>query len=64
MGELINGRTPEEIKDALKHCIEPVPYGCEVCPYLGIDIDEAVRRKMEINRSRPWKHGKETECNT
>lgn len=31
---------------------------------LGIDIDAAVRRKMEINRSRPWKHGKETECNT
>lgn len=26
---------------------------------LGIDIDAAVRRKMEINRSRPWKHGKE-----
>lgn len=33
MGELINGRTPEEIKAALKHCIEPVPYGCEACPY-------------------------------
>lgn len=26
---------------------------------LGIDIDEAVRRKMEINKGRPWKHGKE-----
>ena len=33
MTDLINGRMPEEIKDALKHCIEPVPYGCEVCPY-------------------------------
>ena len=31
---------------------------------LGIDIDAAVRRKMEINKRRPWKHGKETECNT
>ena len=31
---------------------------------LGIDIDAQVRRKMEINRHRPWKHGKETECNT
>lgn len=28
---------------------------------LGIDIDAAVRRKMEINRQRPWKHGKEAE---
>ena len=26
---------------------------------LGIDIDAAVRRKMEINKPRPWKHGKE-----
>ena len=31
---------------------------------LGIDIDAAVKRKMEINKARPWKHGKETECNT
>ena len=26
--------------------------------YLGIDIDAAVRRKMEANKGRPWKHGK------
>ena len=26
---------------------------------LGIDIDAAIRRKMEINKARPWKHGKE-----
>lgn len=26
---------------------------------LGIDIDAAVRRKMEINKGRPWKHGKD-----
>lgn len=30
-----------------------------VAGYLGIDIDAAVRRKMEINKGRPWKHGKE-----
>ena len=41
MGELINGRTPEEIKDALKHCIEPVPYGCEVCPYNETCLEHA-----------------------
>ena len=28
---------------------------------LGIDIDAAVRRKMEINKARTWKHGKEEE---
>ena len=26
---------------------------------LDIDIDAAIRRKMEINKGRPWKHGKE-----
>lgn len=26
---------------------------------LGIDIDAAISRKMEINKGRPWKHGKE-----
>lgn len=34
-----------------------------VAGYLGIDIDEAVRRKMEINKGRPWKHGKENNEN-
>ena len=41
MADLINGRTPEEIKDALKHCIEPVPYGCEVCPYNETCLEHA-----------------------
>lgn len=26
--------------------------------YLGIDIEKAVREKMEINRGREWRHGK------
>ena len=26
---------------------------------MGIDIDAAIRRKMEINKGRAWKHGKE-----
>lgn len=26
---------------------------------LGINIDAAIRRKMEINKQRPWKHEKE-----
>lgn len=29
-----------------------------VAGYLGIDIDKAVRQKMEINRGREWRHGK------
>ena len=30
---------------------------------LGIDIDAAVRSKMEINKARPWKHGKDDQGN-
>lgn len=26
--------------------------------YLGIDIDAAIRNKMEVNKRRPWKHEK------
>ena len=26
---------------------------------LGIDIDAAIRNKMAVNKTRPWKHGKE-----
>lgn len=29
-----------------------------VAGYLGIDIEKAVRAKMEINRGREWRHGK------
>ena len=42
----------DELSDVIIMCLS-------VAGYLGIDIDAAVRRKMEINRARPWKHGKE-----
>ena len=41
----------QELADVIIMCLS-------VAGKLGIDIDAAVRRKMEINRSRPWKHGK------
>ena len=42
----------DELSDVIIMCLS-------VAGYLGIDIDAAVRRKMEINRVRPWKHGKD-----
>lgn len=42
----------DELSDVIIMCLS-------VAGYLGIDIDAAVRRKMEINKARPWKHGKE-----
>lgn len=42
----------DELSDVIIMCLS-------VAGNLGIDIDAAVRRKMEINKGRPWKHGKD-----
>ena len=42
----------EELADVVIMCMS-------VAGKLGIDIDAAIRRKMEINKKRPWKHGRE-----
>lgn len=42
----------DELSDVIIMCLS-------VAGKLGIDIDTAVRRKMETNMARPWKHGKE-----
>jgi len=31
---------------------------CDICGSLGIDIEGAIKDKMEINKGRPFKHGK------
>lgn len=54
-------KTPEEIKklkEGLKSCssdelADVIIASLSVAGKLGIDIDEAVRSKMEINKSRP-----------
>lgn len=47
-----NERFVEELADVVIMCFS-------VAGKLGIDIDAAIHRKMEINKGRPWKHGKE-----
>lgn len=42
----------EELADVVIICFS-------VAGKLGIDIDAAIKRKMEYNKTRPWKHGKE-----
>lgn len=44
----------EELADVVIMCFS-------VAGKLDIDIDAAIRRKMEINKGRPWKHGKSNE---
>lgn len=52
--------TAKEKKKAKEHFNEEladIVIGClSLAGKLGIDIDAAIRRKMEINRNRPWKH--------
>lgn len=50
--------------DFVEELADVIIMSLSVAGKLGIDIDEAVRRKMQINRERPWKHGKEDACNT
>ena len=55
----------DELRDAsdIKHYAEELAdviiMSLSVAGKLGIDIDAAVRRKMAVNKERPWKHGKE-----
>ena len=52
----VNGHGDEHFTEELADVIIA---SLSVAGKLGIDIDAAVRRKMEINRGRPWKHGKD-----
>lgn len=47
--------------DYVEELADVIIASLSVAGKLGIDIDAAVRRKMEINKARPWKHGKEKE---
>lgn len=44
--------------NAVEELADVVIMAMSAAGYLGIDIDAAIRRKMEINKQRPWKHGK------
>ena len=52
----VNGHGDEHFTEELA---DVIIMSLSVAGKLGIDIDEAVRRKMEINKARPWKHGKD-----
>ena len=49
----------EEADEYAEELADVIIAALSVAGKLGIDIDAAVRRKMEINKARPWKHGKE-----
>ena len=51
-----NGHGDEHFTEELA---DVIIMSMSVAGKLGIDIDAAIRGKMEINKGRPWKHGKE-----
>lgn len=49
----------ESVEEYTEELADVIIMSLSVAGKLGIDIDEAVRRKIEFNKTRPWKHGKE-----
>lgn len=43
---------PAELADVIIRCLD-------MSDYYGIDIEDAIREKMEFNETRPYKHGKQ-----
>ena len=57
--ELLSAAEEEDWDGLQEELADVVIQAFSTAGYLGIDIDAAIRRKMEINKGRAWKHGKE-----
>ncbi len=65
--EFRDGREPTEIYFRIDGKPEGVPieladvmiWCMDMADYYGIDLESAILTKMEFNRTRPYKHGKE-----
>lgn len=56
--ELLKSVLEEEEDHFREELADVIITALSAAGYLGIDIDKAVREKMEINRGREWRHGK------
>lgn len=56
--ELLESVLEEEEDHFREELADVIITALSAAGYLGIDIDKAVREKMEINRGREWRHGK------
>ena len=54
--ELFSEAWGESCDNMIEELADVVIQAFSTAGYLGIDIDAAIRRKMEINKGRPWKH--------
>jgi NTP pyrophosphatase (non-canonical NTP hydrolase) len=56
--ELLKSVLDEEEDYFVEELADVIIMALSAAGYLGIDIDKAMRAKMEINRGREWRHGK------
>ena len=56
--ELLLAAEDDDLEGLKEELADVVIQAFSTAGYLGIDIDAAIRRKMDINKGRPWKHGK------
>ena len=57
--ELLSAAEEENWDNLQEELADVVIQAFSTAGHLGIDIDAAIKRKMAINKERPWKHGKE-----
>ena len=56
--ELLSAAEEENWDNLQEELADVVIQAFSTAGYLGIDIDATIRRKMEINKGRAWKHGR------
>lgn len=54
--ELFSASYHDNYENLVEELADVVIQAFSTAGYLGIDIDAAIRRKMSINKQRPWKH--------
>lgn len=57
--EALEAAENSNIKGMIEELADVIIQALSTAGYLKVDIDAAVRRKIEFNKTRPWKHGKE-----
>jgi len=54
--ELLSAAEEDHWDDVQEELADVIIMALSTAGFLGIDVDEAVKAKMERNKTRPWKH--------
>jgi NTP pyrophosphatase (non-canonical NTP hydrolase) len=58
VSEAVEGLRKDDIDNFKEELADVVIRVADLSGGLGIDLEAEIKKKMEINKSRPWKHGK------